>query len=66
MVYRYLHAWHIDLEWYSEGSAKEFLSRCPEFSADLAIALAKRVVNHNKPSPLGGKAQNYYKKAEDW
>ncbi len=59
------YAWHIDFEWYSKEGTKDVLAENPEFTADLAMILAKRLVNPHQLSPLVGEAHNYYEEAED-
>ncbi|WEW60202.1 hypothetical protein PRK78_005687 [Emydomyces testavorans] len=53
--------WHVDFKWYTTSSAPAFLSQCPEFAADLAVALARRYIDFNALSPFNEPAEKCYK-----
>jgi hypothetical protein len=59
------YAWHIDFDWYNGEDTKDVLCENPEFTADLAVTLAKRFVDPRQRSPLAGEAQIYYEEIED-
>lgn len=46
------YAWDVDLVWYGKDGIAQNLSKCPEFAAGLTIALAMRLVDLSRPSPL--------------
>ncbi|EER25635.1 hypothetical protein D8B26_000046 [Coccidioides posadasii str. Silveira] len=52
--------WHVDFEWYKTANAMNFLPQCPEFAADLAVALARRFVDFNMLDPFTGSPDNFY------
>lgn len=58
------YAWNIGFEWNSKGGTKDFLSEYPEFTADLAVVLAKRLVNLHQLSPLVGEAKTFCEEVE--
>ena len=53
------YVWHVDLQWYFEGTTSEVLMRIPELAADLAIGFAGRVHGKNK-SPFEGPSSALY------
>ena len=57
IVGRYV--WHIDIRWYSREFTSGLLALQPEFAADLAVALAGRVVGSYK-SPYDGPGSAYH------
>ncbi|KIW22067.1 uncharacterized protein PV07_12530 [Cladophialophora immunda] len=56
------YGWHIDLAWLEEPSTMESLAQHPEFTAELASRLAKRVTS-NMESPLLETPEPYLAKA---
>ena len=58
-------AWGRSVNSYSDCYIKPTLSKCPEFAVDLAIALAERVGDSDKLSPLYGQARDYYEEVKD-
>ncbi|EEP81268.1 conserved hypothetical protein [Uncinocarpus reesii 1704] len=52
--------WHVDFRWYSTPNATNFLSQCPEFAADLAVALAQRLGAFSSLSPFYSSPDKYY------
>ncbi|KAI1959819.1 hypothetical protein LOZ58_004184 [Ophidiomyces ophidiicola] len=55
--------WHIDFQWYTTPSATTFLSHCPEFAADLAVALARRWVDFKGLSPFNESPEKFYEES---
>ncbi len=53
-------AWHIDFGWFSKESTPECLLEVPEYAADLAIALGKRLHRPALQSPFTKGRSFYY------
>ena len=55
------YAWNIDFKWYKDDNTRGTLLKLPEFTADLAIALALKDA-YNARNPLEGLSSKYHEK----
>ena len=55
------YAWNIDFKWYKDDNTRDIILKLPEFTADLAIALALRA-GYDASNPLEDISSNYHEK----
>lgn len=55
--------WHVEYSWYTTPVAASFLAQCPDFAADLVVALARRFVDFNALSPFNESPEKYYEES---
>ena len=55
------YTWNIDFKWYKDENTRDVFLKLPEFTADLAIALALKA-GYNVRNPLESLSSNYHEK----